>query len=203
MSRTIEIDIIATLLRVGTAFGISLLIGLPLGLLFGTSENIYRSFEFIIDFFRSTPATALFPLFLLIFGIADTSKIAATCFSATLIIIFNTAHGTMRAKQSRLRMIRSMGATRFQIFYTILFWESLPQTFVGLRNALSTSLIVVIITEMFIGTTHGLGKLIIDSQITYEIKTMYAIILLTGTIGYLLNLLFLGLEKNLLHWADK
>lgn len=200
---SIESDILSTLWRVGVAFGLAIFMGVPLGLVLGISEKTYHSFEFLIDFFRSTPATALFPLFLLIFGITDKSKIAAATFAALLIVIFNTAHGVMRTKKSRLLLAKTMGATKMQIFKSILFWESLPQTFIGLRSALSTALVVVIVTEMFIGTSHGLGKLIIDSQITYEIKTMYATILLTGAIGYSLNLFFISLEKNLLHWADK
>ena len=120
-----------------------------------------------------------------------------------LIIIFNTAHGVMNVKNSRVLAAKIMGATKSQIFKWILFWESLPQTFIGLRSAISLSLVVIIVTEMFIGTTSGLGRRIIDSQITYEIPTMYAVILLTGIIGYLLNLVFLLIEKRLIHWMGK
>ena len=196
-------DLISTLERVVLAFIISLVIGLPLGLLLGRSEKIYRSVEFIIDFFRSTPASALFPLFLLVFGITDISKIAVAAFASMLIIIFNTAYGIMHAKKSRVLAAQIMGATKAQIFRWILFWESLPQTFIGLRSAVSLSLVIIVLTEMFIGTTSGLGRKIIDSQITYEIPTMYATILLAGIVGYLLNLLFLVLEKRFLHWSGK
>lgn len=196
-------DLISTLGRVVLAFIIALVIGLPLGLLLGRTEKIYRGFEFIIDFFRSTPATALFPLFLLVFGITDISKIAIAAFASMLIIIFNTAYGVMHAKKSRVLAAQIMGATRAQIFRWILFWESLPQTFIGLRSAVSLTLVIIIVTEMFIGTTSGLGRKIIDSQITYEIPTMYATILLTGIVGYLLNLLFFAVEKRFLHWGGK
>ena len=196
-------DLISTLERVVLAFVIALAIGLPLGLLLGRSEKIYRSVEFIIDFFRSTPASALFPLFLLVFGITDISKIAVAAFASMLIIIFNTAYGVMHAKKSRVLAAQIMGATKAQIFRWILFWESLPQTFIGLRSAISLSLVLIVVTEMFIGTTSGLGRKIIDSQITYEIPTMYATILLSGIVGYLLNLLFLAVEKRFLHWSGK
>ena len=196
-------DLFSTLGRVILSFIIALVVGLPLGLFLGRSEKIYRSVEFIIDFFRSTPATALFPLFLLVFGITDKSKIAVAAFASMLIIIFNTAYGVMNAKKSRVLAAQIMGATKAQIFRWILFWESLPQTFIGLRSAISLSLVVIIVTEMFIGTTSGLGRKIIDSQITYEISTMYAVILLTGILGYLLNLLFLAVEKRVLHWSGK
>lgn len=196
-------DLFSTLERVVLSFFIALIIGLPLGLLLGRSERVYRSFEFIIDFFRSTPATALFPLFLLVFGITDKSKIAVAAFAAMLIIIFNTAYGVMHTKKSRILAAQIMGATKTQIFRWVLFWESLPQTFIGLRNAVSLSLVIIVVTEMFIGTTSGLGRRIIDSQITYEIPTMYATILLAGILGYLLNVIFIAVEKRFLHWSGK
>lgn len=194
-------DLLFTLERVAAAFLLATALGVPLGLFLGSKENLYRSVEFVIDFFRSTPATALFPLFLLLFGVTDISKIAVTTFTTGLIIIFNTAYGVMRAERSRILAARIMGASRAQIFFKILFWESLPQTFIGLRSAISLALVVVVVTEMFIGTNHGLGRAIIDAQITYEIPTMYAAIFLTGLIGYALNFLFLFLEKKILHWC--
>lgn len=203
VSGSIIDDLMATLIRVGLSFLIAVIVGLPIGLILGRAERIYRSVEFIIDFFRSTPATALFPLFLLVFGITDKSKIAVAAFASMLIIIFNTAYGVMHTKKSRVLAAQIMGATKAQIFQWVLFWESLPQTFIGLRSAVSLSLVLIIVTEMFIGTTSGLGRRIIDSQITYEIPTMYATILLTGIVGYLLNFLFLATEKSFLHWSGK
>jgi len=196
-------DLFATLKRTLLSFVIAVVIGLPLGLLFGSSEKLYRSVEFVIDFFRSTPVTALVPLFLLIFGIADASKIAIATFAAVLIIIFNTAHGVMNASKSRILAAKIMGASKTQIFRWILFWESLPQTFIGLRTSISLALVIIVVTEMFIGTNIGLGRKIIDSQITYEIPTMYAAILLTGMLGYLLNIFFVAIERKYLHWVKQ
>ena len=196
-------DLVATLYRVAVSFGIATIFGVPLGLLLGSSRKLYGYSELLIDFFRSIPATALFPLFLLLFGIGDSGKIAVTIFSSALIILFNTAHGVLHAKKARLLAARIMGATPWQTFRGILFWESLPQTFVGLRSAISLSLIIIIVTEMFIGSTSGLGHQIIDFQITYEIPSMYAVIIIVGLLGYVLNLGFALLEKHFLHWSGK
>ena len=196
-------DILFTLQRMFIAFLIAVVIGIPAGLFLGSSRKLYESFEFVIDFFRSIPATAMFPLFLLVFGIEDNSKIAVTAFAAGLIIIFNTAHGVMHTKKSRTLAVRLMGATRLHIFRFVSFWETLPQIFVGLRTALSLSLVIIIVTEMFIGTYVGLGRRIIDFQYIYNIKGMYAVILLTGILGYLINVIFIMAEKRLLHWTEK
>jgi len=196
-------DIVATFSRTAWAFIISIIIGVPVGLLLGKFEKVYRSVEFIIDFFRSTPATAIFPLFMLVFGIGDNSKIAVAAFASLLIIIFHTAYGVINTKKTRIMVAEMMGANKWQIFYRIIFWESLPQIFIGLRNAVSLSLVIIVVTEMFIGTDVGLGRQIIDFQLIYNIKAMYAAIILTGMLGYVLNYLLLELEKEVVHWRGK
>ena len=196
-------DIFITLERVAAAFFIAGVVGIPLGLFLGSSEKIYRSVEFLMDFFRSTPATAIFPLFLLIFGVADASKIAVAAFSAFIIITFNTAYGVLGSKKSRLLVAKIMGDSRWGRLRHVLFWESLPQTFIGLRQAVSLSLVIVVVTEMFIGTTVGIGRKIIDFQITYNVPQMYATIIIAGILGYMLNLGFLLLERRVLHWTTK
>ncbi len=200
---TLNADIYATLLRLGLAFGLAIIIGIPLGILLGASTKIYESVEFIIDFFRSLPATAIFPLFLLVFGIDDSSKIAVAAFGAALVIIFNTAHGVMNTKPSRIIAAKLMGAKKLQIFKSIVFWESLPQTFIGIRTSISLALIIIIVTEMFIGTYAGLGRRIIDFQYIYNVKGMFGIILLTGIIGYALNLILAKIEDKVVHWKGK
>ncbi len=196
-------DLGSTISRVVISFIIAIGIGLPLGLTLGITEKNYRSVEVLIDFFRSTPSMALFPLFLLIFGISDISKIALSAFSAMLIVLFNTAYGVMHARKSRILAVRIMGASQMQLFTKVVFWESLPQIFIGLRHAISISLVVIVATEMFIGTTVGLGRRIIDSQLIYEVPTMYAVIILTGVLGYILNLIFLSAERKFLHWSGR
>jgi len=193
-------DILATLLRTLYAFGIAVIVAVPCGLALGKAERFYRSVELIVDFFRSTPATALFPLFLLIFGIGDASKIAAAAFAAFLIVLFNTAYGVIHSKKARVVAAKLHGASRWQIFKWIVVWESLPQTFVGLRNAISLTLTIIIVTEMFVGSDAGLGRQIIDFQIVYNIPAMYAAILMAGLLGYLLNQFLLLAEKRIVHW---
>lgn len=192
-----------TLVRVFYAFAIAVIIGVPLGIVLGANIKVYRSVEFIIDFFRSTPATAMFPLFLLLFGLGDFSKIAVASFAALLVIVFNTAYGVMNARQTRILAARSMGASRTRVFTGIVFFETLPQTLIGLRTAVSMALVVIIVAEMFIGASDGLGHRIIDAQISYNLTDMYGSILVTGAMGYALNIFFLALEKHFVHWSGK
>lgn len=196
-------DFLSTLNRTLSAFAIATVAGIPVGILFGSNQKIYRSIEFLVDFFRSTPATAMFPLFLLIFGIGDFAKIAVAAFAAWLVVVFNVAYGVMNARQTRILAARVMGASSWRVFRDVMFFESLPQTFIGLRMAVSVALVVIIVAEMFIGSSDGLGRRIIDSQQVFDLQQMYASIIASGVMGYGVNLFFLAIERWLVHWSGK
>jgi len=196
-------DFAVTVMRTLEAFLIAALVGVPLGVLLGSNEKAYRSVEFLIDFFRSTPSSALIPLFLLIFGVSDINKVAIAAFGAFLIVVFNSAYGVINARKQRVMAAKVMGATRWQIFKDVLIWESLQPTFVGLRSAISMALVIVIVAEMFIGSDNGLGHRIIDAQQVLNVKSMYAAILSAGALGYALNVLFLFVERRIVHWSGR
>ncbi|EON11722.1 binding-protein-dependent transport systems inner membrane component [Pandoraea sp. SD6-2] len=196
-------DFAVTVARTLQAFAIAAAIGMPLGVLLGSNERAYRSVEFLIDFFRSTPSSALIPLFLLIFGTSDINKVAIAAFGALLIVVFNSAYGVMNARKQRVMAARVMGASRWHIFRDVLVWESLQPSFVGLRSAVSMALVIVIVAEMFIGSESGLGHAIIDAQQVLNVKTMYAAILAAGALGYLLNIAFLMFERRIIHWSGR
>lgn len=197
------LDFAVTVKRTLEAFAIAAVVGVPLGVLLGSNERAYRSVEFLIDFFRSTPSSALIPLFLLIFGVSDVNKIAIAAFGAVLIVLFNSAYGVMNARKQRVMAAKVMGASRWQIFKDVLIWESLQPTFVGLRSAVSMALVIVIVAEMFIGSDTGLGHRIIDAQQVLNVKSMYAAILAAGVLGYTLNVLFLVIERRAVHWSGR
>ena len=196
-------DFAVTVWRTLQAFLIAGVVGVPLGVLLGSNEKAYRSVEFLIDFFRSTPSSALIPLFLMIFGVTDLNKVAIAAFGALLIVIFNSAYGVMNARKQRVMAAKVMGASRWQIFRDVLVWESLQPSFVGLRSAVSMALVIVIVAEMFIGSDAGLGHRIINSQQVMNVRDMYASILAAGALGYALNILFLLAERRIVHWSGR
>lgn len=196
-------DFGVTVLRTVEAFLIAAVVGVPLGVLLGSNEKAYRSVEFLIDFFRSTPSSALIPLFLLIFGVSDINKVAIAAFGALLIVVFNSAYGVINARKQRVMAAQVMGASRWQVFKDVLLWESLQPSFVGLRSAVSMALVIVIVAEMFIGADSGLGNRIINAQQVMNVKDMYAAILAAGMLGYALNILFLVVERRIVHWSGR
>ena len=199
--------LLADFLRTGerTTYSIFIasVVSIPLGIFLGSSERLYRSVEVIIDFLRSTKASAVFPLFLVIFGVGDETKILVASFGAALVILFNVSYGVMNARKTRLLAAKVMGASKVRVLIDVMLLESMPQTFIGIRNGVSLALIIVIVAEMFIGSVDGLGHRIIDAQMLFEMPDMYAAIFVAGALGYGFNLLFLIIEQRFVHWSGK
>jgi ABC-type nitrate/sulfonate/bicarbonate transport system permease component len=196
-------DFLKTVERTVAATVIAAVIAIPLGVLLGSSEKVYRSVEFVIDFFRSTPASAMFPLFLVLFGVGDRTKISVAAFGAALVILFNVAYGVMNARKTRILAAKVMGASPLRVLSDVTLLESLPQTFVGLRNGVSLALVIIVVAEMFIGSTDGLGQRVFEAQQLFEMPDMYAAIFAAGALGYGLNLFFLTIERQFVHWSGK
>jgi sulfonate transport system permease protein len=196
-------DFVKTVYRTAASTLIAAVIAIPLGIVLGSSERLYRSLEFVIDFFRSTPASAMFPLFLVLFGVGDETKISVAAFGAILVILFNVAYGVMNARKTRLLAAKVMGASSLRVLFDVTLLESLPQTFVGLRNGVSLALVIIVVAEMFIGSQDGLGHSVFEAQQLFDMPRMYAAIFAAGVLGYGLNLLFLLVERRFVHWSGK
>lgn len=196
-------DFAQTVRRTLLAFLIASAVGVPAGILLGAEERLYRTCEFVVDFFRSTPASALFPLFLILFGVGEGTKVAVAAFGATLVILFNTAYGVMNARRTRILAAKVMGARPLRIMTDVLLFEAAPQILVGMRSGVSLALVIVVVAEMFIGSVDGLGQRVIVAQSLFESGLMYGVIFLAGALGYALNLFFLLIEKRFVHWAGK
>jgi NitT/TauT family transport system permease protein len=167
----------------------------------GNSLTLYRASFPTMDFLRSLPVTALFPLFLLLFGIGEASKVAMAFTATVFVVALNSTSGAAQASRTRLRTAAVFGATPWQRFRYVVVWEALPQTLVGMRTALSLALIVVIISEMFIGTQTGIGQRIYNAYAFNITADLYALLIVTGLLGFVMNRLFLYFEKRLVFWT--
>ncbi|MCW3125800.1 MAG: taurine transporter permease [Bacteroidetes bacterium] len=193
-------DVAETLLRMLSGFFLATLFGIVLGLLLGNFPTIRKMFNGIIDFLRSIPVTALYPIFILTSGIGSESKIAMIFYASFFIICINTMYGVMHTNPVRRKMAQLYGANWYQVFTQVTFFDSLPYAMVGLRIAISYALIVAILTEFFMGSSFGLGQRITETYNLYQIDAMYAYIIIVGLLGYSLNFIFNKIEKAVVGW---
>ena len=118
-------DLSMTLVRVFLGTLLSIFVGVPLGLLLGYFTSLYKMFEFLIDFFRSLPGTALFPLFLLFFGIGNLSKILLSVWIASFVVLVNTSYGVRHTTKAYRKLAKVHGTPRSYLFVHILFFGAL------------------------------------------------------------------------------
>ena len=167
------------------------------------SNNAYDSLSPLMDFFRSIPATALFPLFLLFFGISDLTHIALSVWICSLYFALYVSKGLRGTSEGAVVMAKTLKKNCWEILFHVRFKEALPVIFVGIRTIVTMTIIVILLAEMFVGTKYGLGKFLMDSAYAYNIPQVYAGILAIGLIGYLLSLAVELSEKRFVHWQGK
>lgn len=194
-------DIGMTLVRALSGFGFAILIGVPLGICMGMFRPLYLATLPLVDFFRSIPVTTLYPVFVLMLGVRDKSKIGMIFTGCVFVVMLNSAYGVLQARQTRRQMASLYGCSGFKLLRWVTFYEALPQTLIGLRVAVSLSLIVAVLGEMFMGCELGLGQRLTDAYTTFAVDRMYALVFLTGIIGFSLNRVFVRLERILVPWA--
>lgn len=192
----------ATLYRLVIGFTIGALVGIPVGLLMGYSRRIYDALEALVEVLRAIPVIALFPLFLILLGLGDNSKFGIAAWSSSLIILINTMYGVQQGSTCRRMVARSLKASDWQIFWKVVLPDALPEIVVGLRTGVSIALIVVLMSEMFLGTHIGIGQMIYNAHLMYDTPGMYVGIICSGILGFALNVALIIGEKKIIHWRQ-
>lgn len=194
-----------TLYRAFVGLILASIVGIPVGLLLARIKWLYDFFKVPIEFFRAVPSSALFPLFVLIFGIGDASKISVVFYACSLILVINAYYGALETQEKleRINMLRSFGANKIQLLKHTIFQDALPSISAGLRVCLSYSFALVVVTEMFLGANNGIGRMIYDFYLQYRIPDMYATIIILGMIGFLINQVYIYFENKYLYWVKK
>nr|VFK65182.1 MAG: NitT/TauT family transport system permease protein [Candidatus Kentron sp. UNK]VFK71328.1 MAG: NitT/TauT family transport system permease protein [Candidatus Kentron sp. UNK] len=192
-------NILATFARVFSGLGIGLLIGLPLGIFLGISAAARREIMPSIEFFRGIPTSMLFPVFIVIFGVGELSKTVIIASTTFPIILVNTVVGCMpRPETQDRRDYLSVHARHLpgSIKVLITLWDALPPIIAGLKVAISISLVLTIVTEMFFVASSGVGWAAHQAYLGFELDLMYCYVIVVGFIGLVLNRLFdLGYQK--------
>src|SRR5690606_32108166 len=151
--------------------------------------------------FQSMPKVALAPLIVIWFGFGELSKIVIVITACFFPILMNALHGLKLRDRDHLELMRSLGATRMQLFVRLRLPHALPYIFAGLHIGAIFALIGTVVAE-FVGTDAGVGYLILQSKANFDIAGVYAGLLILMAIGVLLHALMKQLEKRIAFWAQ-
>ncbi|MFL1377652.1 ABC transporter permease [Nocardiopsis protaetiae] len=189
----------ASLSRAITGFVIAVAAAVPLGILIAWYRPVADLLLPILELFRNTAALALLPVFVLILGIGETSKIALVIFACTFPILLNTITGVRTVVPLLVKSARSLGFGPLALFRKVVLPAAVPSIFTGIRMSGAASILVLIAAEM-VGAQSGLGYLINASQLNFLIPDMYAGILTIALVGLALNGILVTLERRFSRW---
>ena len=179
--------------------GLAILVGIPLGILVGTTMTVYRSLRLVIDFLRPIPSIAVIPLFIIIFGITLELKVYLIAIGAFWPLFFQTMYGVQDVDPVARDTARAYGLKRGMRFFYISLPGATPYIATGLRIAAVLALLTSVGSELIVGLP-GLGFRIFKAQYAGQTSTMYALITTSGLIGLLITFCFNRLERVTLKW---
>lgn len=191
----------ASLIRAGVGFTLAVAAAVPLGAVIAWYGPVREVLTPVLEFFRNTAALALLPVFTLILGIGETSKIAIVAYACFFPVLLSTIAGVATVDPQLLRSARVLGLSPVAMFAKVAFPAAVPTIFTGIRISGSAAILVLIAAEM-IGANAGIGFLINYAQNNFLIPKMYAGILATSVLGLAINYALVGVERRFSRWRE-
>ena len=185
-------DVMLSLRSFGTGLGLSMGVGIPLGFMMGRSQKIDDMLGMWVNIFISAPITAIVPIIMVIFGIGEKTVTVTVFLFSIWPMILDTRAGVKHVNYSLIEMGRVFGASRFEIYRKIIFWEALPEILAGLRLAIIRGVRGMIVGQLLL-SIMGLGKLFLTYSEYFLMDRFFALLIfilafalgLSSLIGYL------------------
>jgi ABC-type nitrate/sulfonate/bicarbonate transport system permease component len=185
----------------GWALGLGIAAGaaIPIGILVGSSRLAYRAVRPIVEFLRPIPSVALIPLAVLVYGTGLESKVFLATFAAFWPLLIQVLYGVQDVDPVATDTARAYGFNRFEILYRVKLPSAVPYIATGIRISSAVALILSVTAELVIGSA-GLGRSINLAREGGAFELMYALIIVTGVLGWTLNVAATRVERRVLHW---
>jgi NitT/TauT family transport system permease protein len=180
-------------------FGLSIIIGLPLGMLMGWYKRLNEALDPFVTFFYSIPRVALTPLLIIWFGIGINSKIAVVFLGAIFAIVINTAAGVRNLDPDLIKAARSFGASDAQLFRTVVLPGSVPFILTGLRLGLGHALTGVVVGEL-VAAQAGVGLMMATAGATFQTSKVFVGLVIVATTGVVMTNILSRIEQRFQSW---
>ena len=173
--------------------------GLLLGIALGLSPRLRRILDPLVSGLYALPKLALFPLFLILFGLGESSRIVLVALAAFFPLLINSMAGVRQINPDYFEIARSYGTSPFLLLRRVVFPGSLPSVLSGVRLAVGSALMLTIAVEL-INAQTGLGALIWKSWQTLQTEILYVALLTAALLGIGSHLLLEFLSRHLTPW---
>jgi ABC-type nitrate/sulfonate/bicarbonate transport system permease component len=188
-----------TLKTMMIGYVIAAVLAVVIGILMARVRVIYVLLEPPLELLRPMPITALIPVLILYLGIDSKMKITVVAVAAFFHILLNAYAGAASTHRTMMDTARTFGLSWRETMSEVVLPAAAPTIFVGLRSALAASLVVSVVIGMIAGN-DGLGHYLMLAQQSFQVVDLIVGALSVAVLGYLLNAIFLLIEKRVLHW---
>lgn len=189
--------------RTLTAWGIGLVLAVVLatvlGTLIGLVPFLRRATHTTVEFLRPIPSVALIPLAILMFGFQLQASLLIIVYASFWQVFVQVLYGVADIDAVARDTARSFGLSRGSRIVNVVFPTALPYLMTGIRLAASVALILAVTAELTISAT-GLGGGIVRANQVGDYVQVYALVIVTGLLGLIINLVFRAIERRALHW---
>jgi NitT/TauT family transport system permease protein len=181
---------------------LSIIVGLPVGLVMGRSPTLEALLEPYVTSFNASPRIVWLPLLILWFGIGIWSKIVVVFAGAVFPLLINTYSGVKNVNQVLVNVVRSFGASEWQLMKVVVLPNSVPYIIAGLRLAIGRAILGVVVGEFF-GSSHGLGYMIASAATNYKVDVVFVGVAIFMTLSVILTWAVKRLEARLAGWRPE
>ncbi|OHV59800.1 taurine transporter subunit [Mesorhizobium sp. LCM 4577] len=193
---------LASLGRIGAALGVGIFVGIPLGLLMGLNRWVKGIFSVPIDLYWGLPPLAYLPLLIIWLGIGETSKIVLLSLSTFAPICFAAQAGVRSVPVERINAALSLGASRLQLFTSIVLPSALPEILTGLKIAIGAGLSTLVAAEL-IAAQSGLGYMIMSAANFLATDVVFVGLIVIAALAFAFTSGMRWLEHRLIPWKGK
>src|SRR5699024_3372160 len=170
-----------------------------LGFIIGSSNFLRKATNSTIEFMRPVPSVALIPLAVLIFGVGIESALLLIVYASFWQVLIQVLYGVADVDSVAMDTAKSYGLGMFQRIRYVIFPTALPYLMTGIRLAAAVALILAITAQLIIGSP-GLGAEIARAQSGGAYVSMYSLVLATGLLGVIINMVMRAIERRVLSW---
>ena len=179
--------------------GLSVLVGLPLGVVLGRSRTLNAMLDPFVTAFNATPRLVFLPLLMLWFGLGVTVKIVIVFIGALFPILINTYEGVRNADKGLINVVRSFGGSEWDVARLVVVPNALPYIVAGLRLAIGRAILGVVVAEFF-GAEDGLGVVMVQAASRYQVDVVFAGLIVFAALSLIMTGLVKLLEDRLGRW---
>ena len=195
------INILASLRRMAIGLSLAVLLAIPLGLMMGRSRAVASFFNPLLMVIYPVPKAALMPVIMLWLGVGDVSKTLVIFLGVSLPIIYHSFQGARAVEEKMLWSGAAMGMSAAQRMLRIVLPAALPEILTGCRTGLVLALITMVTSEM-IARQSGAGNILFNALDMAQYDTVFAMIIIIGAMGIILDAAFEKLRASLVKWSE-